>query len=112
MMAREADRAGFRDFMIGEHAPQVWENFPNLELVIAACARETERMRFAPMAQILPRQHPAALAIQTGYLSQILGGRYFLGAGAGSCEVDAITRGHFPLPDRSRVEVLHPVLSR
>jgi alkanesulfonate monooxygenase SsuD/methylene tetrahydromethanopterin reductase-like flavin-dependent oxidoreductase (luciferase family) len=79
-----ADKAGLTSMMISEHASQRWENIPNPELIIAAAALETEQIKFAPMAHILPHQHPAKLAIQVGWLSQILKGRYFLGIGAGA----------------------------
>ncbi|MBD1551511.1 LLM class flavin-dependent oxidoreductase [Pseudomonas typographi] len=79
-----ADKAGFSSMMISEHASQRWENIPNPELIIAAAALQTETIKFAPMAHILPHQHPAKLAIMIGWLSQILEGRYFLGIGAGA----------------------------
>lgn len=82
--AREADTAGFTEMMVAEHVTQLWENVPNPELVIAAAARETTRIKFAPMAHLLPHHHPAGLAIMVGWLSQILEGRYFLGIGAGA----------------------------
>src|SRR5882757_586165 len=83
-MAVEADQAGFTEMMVAEHATQAWECIPNPELVIAAAARETDRVRFAPMAHLLPYHNPASLAIQVGWLSQILEGRYFLGIGSGA----------------------------
>tara|TARA_R110000796_G_scaffold252001_1_gene384791 strand:+ start:38242 stop:39378 length:1137 start_codon:yes stop_codon:yes gene_type:complete len=82
--AVQADKAGFDSMMISEHASQVWENIPNPELMIAAAALQTENIKFAPMAHILPHQHPAKLANTIGWLSQILEGRYFLGIGAGA----------------------------
>jgi alkanesulfonate monooxygenase SsuD/methylene tetrahydromethanopterin reductase-like flavin-dependent oxidoreductase (luciferase family) len=78
------DKAGFTSMMISEHASQIWENIPNPELIMAAAALQTSRIRFAPMAHILPHQHPTKLAIMIGWLSQILEGRYFLGIGAGA----------------------------
>jgi alkanesulfonate monooxygenase SsuD/methylene tetrahydromethanopterin reductase-like flavin-dependent oxidoreductase (luciferase family) len=93
LMAQESDAAGYQDFMIGEHATQSWEAVPNPEIVIAACARETERLRFAPMAHLLGLHEPGGLAIQIGYLSQILQGRYFLGIGSGAYPRDAVLRG-------------------
>jgi Coenzyme F420-dependent N5,N10-methylene tetrahydromethanopterin reductase and related flavin-dependent oxidoreductases len=93
LIAREADQAGFADFMIGEHATQGWESVPNPEIVIGACARETEQLRFAPMAHLLGLHQPGSLAIQTGWLSQVLEGRYFLGVGPGAYPRDAIIRG-------------------
>ncbi len=78
------DRAGFGSMLISEHASQVWENIPNPELIIAAAALQTKNIKFAPMAHILPHQHPTKLAIMTGWLSQILEGRYFMAIGAGA----------------------------
>jgi alkanesulfonate monooxygenase SsuD/methylene tetrahydromethanopterin reductase-like flavin-dependent oxidoreductase (luciferase family) len=91
--AIEADKAGFVDFMVGEHATQAWENIPNPEVVIGAAALQTQSIRFAPMAHLLPLHFPGSLAIQTGWLSQVLEGRYFLGVGAGAYGRDAMLRG-------------------
>ncbi|TFD45971.1 LLM class flavin-dependent oxidoreductase [Cryobacterium frigoriphilum] len=88
-----ADKAGLTSMMISEHASQQWENIPNPELIIAAAALQTEHIKFAPMAHILPHQHPAKLAIQIGWLSQILQGRYFLGIGAGAYPQSSLIHG-------------------
>jgi alkanesulfonate monooxygenase SsuD/methylene tetrahydromethanopterin reductase-like flavin-dependent oxidoreductase (luciferase family) len=88
-----ADEAGFADFMVGEHATQAWENIPNPEVVIGAAAHVTKDLRFAPMAHLLPLHFPGSLAIQTGWLSQVLQGRYFLGIGSGAYGRDAMLRG-------------------
>ncbi|MDF2443078.1 MAG: 2,5-diketocamphane 1,2-monooxygenase [Subtercola sp.] len=93
LLAKAADRFGYRDFMVGEHGMQAWENIPNPELLIVAAAQVTERMRFAAMAHIVPLHVPSSLAIQVGYTSQLLGDRYFLGVGAGSWENEAVLRG-------------------
>jgi alkanesulfonate monooxygenase SsuD/methylene tetrahydromethanopterin reductase-like flavin-dependent oxidoreductase (luciferase family) len=92
-LAEEADKAGVSDFMIGEHATEGWQPIPNPEIVIGACALVTEKIRFAPMAHILPLHDPASLAIQVGWLSQVLEGRYFLGVAIGAYPRDAIVRG-------------------
>lgn len=91
--AVEADKSGFTDFMVGEHATQAWESVPNPEIVIGAAALVTKTLRFAPMAHLLPLHFPGSLAIQTGWLSQVLQGRYFLGIGAGAYGRDAMLRG-------------------
>lgn len=78
------DKAGFTSMMISEHASQIWENIPNPELIMSAAALLTKTIKFAPMAHLLPHQHPTKLAIMIGWLSQILEGRYFLGIGAGA----------------------------
>lgn len=91
--AIHADQSGMTELMVAEHATQAWECIPNPELVIAAAARDTEKIKFAPMAHLLAYHNPATLAIQTGWLSQILEGRYFLGIGGGAYPNDAILRG-------------------
>jgi 3,6-diketocamphane 1,6-monooxygenase len=88
-----ADKAGFTSMMISEHASQVWENIPNPELIMSAAAMQTKRIRFAPMAHLLPHQHPAKLAIMVGWLSRILEGRYFLGIGAGAYPLASYIHG-------------------
>jgi len=91
--ARVADEVGFTEMLVAEHATQLWENIPNPELVIAAAAVQTKRIKFAPMAHLLPHHHPAQLAIMVGWLSQILEGRYFLGVGAGAFPESAMLHG-------------------
>jgi alkanesulfonate monooxygenase SsuD/methylene tetrahydromethanopterin reductase-like flavin-dependent oxidoreductase (luciferase family) len=93
MLAKACDKFGYRDFMVGEHGMQAWENIPNPELLIVAAGMQTERMRFGPMAHIVPLHQPSSLAIQVGYTSQLLKERYFLGVGAGSWENEAVLRG-------------------
>jgi len=82
--AVHCDKIGFTSMLVSEHASQVWENIPDPELIFAAAALQTKQITFAPMAHLLPHQHPAKLAIMVGWLSQILEGRYFLGIGAGA----------------------------
>ena len=91
--AAVCDRAGFTEYWIGEHATQSWESIPNPELVIAAAARETEQIKLAPGAHLLPYHNPASLAIQIAWLTQILEGRYILGVGAGAYPADGFLRG-------------------
>jgi len=102
-IARIADEAGFTDFMIGEHYTLGWENIPMPEAIIAACAQITKKIRFAPMAHLLPYHDPATLAVRIGWLSQVMEGRYFLGVAPGGHHTDAILHGFddiFSLPPR------------
>ncbi|WP_214104754.1 LLM class flavin-dependent oxidoreductase [Acrocarpospora catenulata] len=87
------DRLGFTEYWIGEHATQSWESIPNPELIIAATARETQRIKLAPGAHLLPYHNPASLAIQVSWLSHVTQGRYILGIGAGAYPADAYLRG-------------------
>ncbi|HEY4410206.1 MAG TPA: LLM class flavin-dependent oxidoreductase, partial [Acidimicrobiia bacterium] len=45
-----AEEAGFTEYWVGEHFTQTWECIPNPELVIAAAARETDRIKLCPGA--------------------------------------------------------------
>jgi alkanesulfonate monooxygenase SsuD/methylene tetrahydromethanopterin reductase-like flavin-dependent oxidoreductase (luciferase family) len=88
-----ADKAGFTEYWVGEHATLNWESIPNPELVIAASVRETEKIKFGPGAHLPPYYHPASLAVQVAWLSRVLEGRYMLGVGAGAYPSDAALRG-------------------
>jgi 3,6-diketocamphane 1,6-monooxygenase len=88
-----ADKAGFDSMMISEHASQIWENIPAPELIIAAAALQTNTIKFAPMAHILPHHNPTKLAMTVGWLSQILEGRYFMGIGAGAYPLASYMHG-------------------
>lgn len=88
-----ADQADFTEYWIGEHAMQAWESIPNPELVIAAAALETEKIRLGPGAHLLPYHQPGSLALQVSFLTHVTEGRYVLGVGAGAYPDDAAIRG-------------------
>lgn len=87
------DLAGYTEYWVGEHATQTWESIPNPELVIGAAALQTERIKLAPGAHLLPYHNPGSLAIQVAFLTQVLQGRYILGIGAGAYPADGALRG-------------------
>lgn len=91
--AVHADKSGFSEYWVGEHGTLNWEGIPSPELVIAAAALQTEQIKFGPLAHLLPYHHPATLAVQTAWLSQILEGRYMLGVATGAYPTDAALRG-------------------
>jgi len=88
-----ADQAGFSEYWVGEHVTLNWEAIPSPELVIAAAARQTERIKLGPLAHLLPYYHPATLAAQAAWLSHILKGRYQMGVAPGAYPGDAKMRG-------------------
>ncbi|HEX3612650.1 MAG TPA: LLM class flavin-dependent oxidoreductase [Sporichthyaceae bacterium] len=88
-----ADQAGFSEYWVGEHATLQWESIPSPELVIAAAAVQTSRIKLGPLAHLLPYHNPATLAVQTAWLAQICEGRYQLGIAAGAYHTDAALRG-------------------
>jgi alkanesulfonate monooxygenase SsuD/methylene tetrahydromethanopterin reductase-like flavin-dependent oxidoreductase (luciferase family) len=98
-----ADKAGFSEYWIGEHITLNWEAIPNPELIIAAAARKTERIKLGPLAHLLPYYHPATLAAQAAWLSHILKGRYQMGVAPGAYPTDAKLRGFSDLSKNHRM---------
>jgi len=88
-----AEQAGFTEYWVGEHATLNWEGIPSPELVISAVGNRTGQIRLGPLAHLLPYYHPATLAIQTAWMSQVLQGRYMLGVATGAYPSDAALRG-------------------
>ncbi|MGH9000311.1 MAG: LLM class flavin-dependent oxidoreductase [Acidimicrobiia bacterium] len=88
-----AEQAGFTEYWVGEHSTLTWEAIPNPELVIAAAARQTDRIKLCPGAHLLPYHDPATLAVRCSWLTHITEGRYILGVGAGAFPTDAALHG-------------------
>jgi len=103
--AVEADRLGFAEYWVGEHATVQWEVVPSPELVLAAAARETKHIILAPGAHLLPYHHPATLAVQISWMTHLTQGRYILGVGAGAFPSDAALRGMKDLSQNHRMVV-------
>lgn len=91
--AVHADAVGFSEYWVGEHATLDWESIPSPELVIAAAAAQTRRIKLGPLAHLLPYHHPATLAAQSAWLSRILEGRYQMGVATGAYPSDGALRG-------------------
>ena len=108
------DQAGFTEYWIGEHATMTYESIPNPELVISACARETESLVLCPGAHLLPYHHPGTLAVQVAWMTHLLKGRYILGVGAGAYPTDAAIRGMKDLSKNHKMvleslEIMHKI---
>ncbi|QIZ37743.1 LLM class flavin-dependent oxidoreductase [Saccharopolyspora sp. ASAGF58] len=101
--ATVADQVGCTEYWVGEHATQSWECLPNPEMVLSACALNTENIILAPGAHLLPYHNPASLAIQIAWLTQVLEGRYILGVGAGAYPADGTLRGFTDLSDNHKM---------
>ncbi len=101
--AVECDRVGFTEYWIGEHATMTYESIPNPELIIAAAARGTESIKLCPGAHLPAYHHPASLAVQVSWLTQVTQGRYILGVGAGAYPSDAAVRGLRDLSNNHRM---------
>lgn len=77
------DRIGFDQVWFYEHHLMPYGPAPSPNLLIAAAARTTKRVRFASMVNILPFRHPLQVAEEAAMLDNLTDGRFDLGLGRG-----------------------------
>jgi len=85
---RRADRLGFSEAWIGEHFTSPWEPNPAPDLLVVRALAETNRIKLAPGAHLLPFHHPAELACRVAFMDHLAQGRYMLGIGASGLASD------------------------
>jgi alkanesulfonate monooxygenase SsuD/methylene tetrahydromethanopterin reductase-like flavin-dependent oxidoreductase (luciferase family) len=85
---RWADEYGYTEAWIGEHFTAPWEPVPAPDLLIAQAALETQHIKLAPGAHLLPYHNPVELAHRVAQLDHMLQGRLILGVGAGGLPTD------------------------
>src|SRR5579862_8223457 len=78
-----AERIGIDQIWFFEHHLQPTAPVPSPNLLIAAAARTTQRIRFASMVNILPFRHPLLVAEEAAMLDNLTGGRLDMGLGRG-----------------------------
>ena len=78
-----ADRIGIDQVWFFEHHLLPTGPVPSPNLLIAAAARTTRRIRFASMVNILPFRHPLLVAEEAAMLDNLTGGRFDMGLGRG-----------------------------
>src|SRR3984957_9674215 len=77
------DKAGFSTFHITEHHFTPLGLAPSPLIFLAAAARITQRIRFAPLVLILPLYNPLRLAAEICMLDHLTRGRIDIGVGRG-----------------------------
>lgn len=82
------DQLDFDEFWVGEHHSGGWANILSPELVIAAAAERTKRIKLATGVMSLPYHHPFMVASRAVQLDHLTRGRFILGVGAGSIPTD------------------------
>jgi alkanesulfonate monooxygenase SsuD/methylene tetrahydromethanopterin reductase-like flavin-dependent oxidoreductase (luciferase family) len=78
-----ADRIGIDQIWFFEHHLLPTGPVPSPNLLIAAAARSTSRIRFASMVNILPFRHPLLVAEEAAMLDNLTNGRFDMGLGRG-----------------------------
>jgi limonene 1,2-monooxygenase len=96
------DRLGFDEGWVGEHHSGGLETVGAPELVIAAAAERTRRIRLGTGVITLPYHNPFLVADRAVQLDHQLMGRFMLGVGAGALAYDAHMLGidHDAIRDR------------
>lgn len=98
------DRLGFDEFWFGEHHSGGWQIIGAPELMIAAAAPQTGRIRFGTGVSTLPHHHPLTLLDRIIQLDHLCRGRLIFGVGAGVLPLDAQMIGHDPMQARRMME--------
>ena len=107
-----ADRLGFTEGYVGEHATDQAENITSCALFIATLVEATKTIRLGTGTVNMPNSHPAAVASQIAMLDHLLDGRFNFGISPGGLLSDAEVFGNL---DRDRtamfVEAIDLVLA-
>jgi limonene 1,2-monooxygenase len=98
------DRLDFDEAWFGEHHSAGWEIIASPELMIAAAAQRTKRIRLGTGVVSLPYHHPLMVADRIIQLDHMTRGRAMLGVGPGALTSDAYQMGIDPLTQRRRMD--------
>ncbi len=92
-LAEHLDYLGFDELWYGEHHSAGWELIASPELMIAAAAQRTHRIRLGSAVSSVPYHHPLMTAERFSQLDHMTRGRVMLGMGPGSLASDAKMMG-------------------
>jgi limonene 1,2-monooxygenase len=98
------DRLGYDEVWIGEHHSSGTELIASPELMIAAAAQRTKRIRLGTGVISLPYHHPFHVAERIMLLDHLTMGRALFGLGPGQIPADAWMLGIDPVLLRPRLE--------
>lgn len=107
-----ADRLGFREAYVGEHATDQAENITSSMLFLATLTEATEQIRLGTGTVNLPNTHPVTVASQIAMLDHLLDGRLIFGISPGGLPSDAEAFGNLD-QDRTAmfVEAIDEILA-
>lgn len=108
------DDLGYDEVWFGEHHSGGYETIASPELMIAAAAERTQRIRLGTGVNSLSYHHPLVLADRIMQLDHMTRGRAILGMGPGQLPSDAFMMGIDPRRQRDMMieaaEVIVPLL--
>ncbi|MFI5907522.1 LLM class flavin-dependent oxidoreductase [Dactylosporangium sp. NPDC051541] len=103
-LAELCDKLGFDEFWFGEHHSGGWQIIGAPELMIAAAAQRTKRIRLGTGVSTLSYHHPLTLLDRIIQLDHLTRGRLIFGVGAGALALDSTMLGHDPMEARRMME--------
>ncbi len=92
-LAEHLEYLGFDELWYGEHHSAGWELIASPEVMIAAAAERTKRIKLGSAVTSVPYHHPLMIAERYSQLDHMTRGRVMLGMGPGSLASDAKMMG-------------------
>ena len=89
-----ADKLGFTEGYVGEHATDKAENITSCAMFIASLIDATKRIKLGTGTINMPNNHPAAIAANIAMLDHMLDGRFIFGISPGGLLSDAEVFGN------------------
>jgi limonene 1,2-monooxygenase len=111
-LAEHLDQMGYDEIWYGEHHSSGTETIASPELIVAAAAERTKRIKLGLGVASLPYHNPYTLADRIVQLDHMTRGRMMFGAGPGQLLQDAQMLGIHPSKQRPRMEEALNVMMR
>jgi len=111
-LAQYADELGFEEFWYGEHHSGGYEISASPELMIAAAAQRTKRIKLGTGVASLPYHNPLMTANRIAQIDQLSFGRVIFGAGPGLLVSDAHMIGLDARDSREKLDAGLSVITR
>jgi len=89
-----ADKLGFTEGYVGEHATDKAENITSCAVFIASLIDATKKIKLGTGTINMPNSHPAATAARVAMLDHMLDGRFIFGVSPGGLLSDAEVLGN------------------
>lgn len=109
-LAQAAEEAGFYAYHLAEHHGTSLSLIPSPNLLLAAIAQHTKRIRLSALVYLLPLYDPYRLAQEICMLDEMSDGRVDIGVGRGANPIELSFFGLDPASARERFEDAFPVL--